>query len=276
MSSLAQKLSGKVSDRLGIYDFGHQLLETRDLDPVYVVLHEAKLQSRELERWLLAYWCFYHSGTASWIADTPMGYWSRMGEAAASREYPRCHERRHFRGKAAVASVAWLKDRGLDSLWDPLRVGEASLEEVMAYVRSWRQFGPWIAFKVADMLERLGLCRVEFSTGAMFLFDSPKEGAELLWGTETGDLQGFDASAEEWAVDRILNELGDQLAPPRYEREINAQEAETILCKWKSHMGGHYRIGEDVEATQKGLLRFPDCEMSHRLLEAGRDACLWL
>ncbi|MBZ4299837.1 hypothetical protein LAJ56_17985, partial [Streptococcus pneumoniae] len=66
----------------------------------------------------LAYWCFYHVGTASWIADRSVGYWQRMEKAAGSKEYPRSSERRHFRGGQATRSVAWLKEHGLESLFD--------------------------------------------------------------------------------------------------------------------------------------------------------------
>ena len=42
-------------------------------------------------------------------------------------------------------------------------------------------------------------------------------------------------------------------APPRYERAVNVQEVETILCKWKSHQHGHYPVGKDLHEVDKHL-----------------------
>jgi hypothetical protein len=213
--------------KLGVYEFGRRLVETNDLDPVYVLLWEAGMETRQLEAWLLAYWCFYDMGTASWIAESyfdrgtkaSTSFWDRMDTAAKSKDYP------------------------------------------------------WISFKVADMLERLDLCRVEFNDTAMFLFDSPRKGAELMeqvHGTETRT-RGATLPTEQWAVASIISRLacaetGDKqskgyyslLAPPRLERLLGPQEAETILCKWHSYRKGHYQLGEDIEACNRSLSRFKD------------------
>jgi hypothetical protein len=258
---------------MNIYEFGEQLLKTNDLDPVYVMLHEARLDRRLLRHWLLAYWGFYHVGTASWITEQP-DYWTAFEQAAGSKDWPRCHERRHFRGANAAKSTAWLRKRGVDALFQPLIGIEAPLADVMKYVQTWVGFGPWIAFKVADMLERLSLAKIKFNNAAMFLFDSPRDGAALMWELDGGK----ETSAEVkqiWAVDRLTDHFKSVKAPPRYDRPVNAQEAETILCKFKSYQGGHYRIGEDIEATRRGLLRFAKCRLSQRLLAAGKISGLW-
>lgn len=284
---------------MSCYDFGRRLIETNDLDPVYVVLWHSGLDEggrpNALCRWLLAYWCFYHAGTASWILDAPEviptslnQYWSRMWEAAGSKAYPRGHERRHFRGENARNSIGFLYNQGINNLFSPLIVGPGVVDsktgnrpvrsfrvsDVMSYVQTWTGFGPWIAFKVADMLERLNLSPVQFDDAAMFLFDSPREGARMLWDTEH-TRPPTPGEAEREAVDLILNELGSIPAPPRYERPINAQEAETVLCKWKSYMKGHYRLGEDIESLRAGLLRYGKTPTAQRLLVAGKEGGLW-
>lgn len=267
--------------QLSVYEFGEALLNARDLDPVYTILHHGKLSN--LKEYLLAYWCFYHVGTASWIVDQP-DYWKAMETAAGSKDWPRSSERRHFRGNNAIQSVAYLKSKGVYDLFKPLTAySSIPVARVMRLVQEWAGFGPWIAFKVADMLERLGLCEVRFNSGAMFLFDSPKEGAELAW--EKYGKGNRPEHVGEWAVASILSHLalpktrskleGRGLAPPDYGRLLGVQEAETILCKWKSYLGGHYKIGEDVESVHKGLERFKDCRTSQRLMEAGREGKLW-
>lgn len=260
--------------KLDIYEFGKQLLETRDLDPVYVVLHEAKLERPKLLRWLLSYWCYYHSGTASWIVDgvTDVDYWVRMSTAAESKDYPRCHERRHFRGENARKSIAFLRQYKVESLFQPLIGVDAPVSEVMDYVKTWVGFGKWIAFKVADMLERLGLARVNFYSGEKYFFDSPKKVAVALWEYNKRPLT---SNVIAWAVDDILARLSNHKAPPRYDRYVNMQEAETILCKYHSYTNGKYTIGEDVDGTKRGLLRFARCGTSQTLIQAGMRANLW-
>ena len=261
------------------FEFGRKLIEANDLDPVYVLLWNSNFDRSKMKRWLLAYWAFYHVGTASWISEgQPLvngGYWKRFMDAAQSKDYPRCPERRHFRGQNAINSVTYLQSVGLDDLYKPLLLPrKQTAAEVMKEVQKWVGFGPWIAFKVTDMLERLGLAQIAFDTKTVFLFDSPKEGAERLWES-LGKPLAATFGIEKWAVETILNEIGTLKAPPQYERLINAQEAETVLCKWKSHTNGHYHIGEDIQSCRKGLLRFARCSTAQTLIQAGKRGNLW-
>lgn len=269
---------------MDIYRFGDSLVRSRDLDPVYVIVHEAQLEPPLLHRWLLAYWCFYHCGTASWISDVRPkdegGYWQRMEAAACSKDYPRSAERRHFRGQNSISSVAWLKERGVNHLFG--RFTEAShknkvllLRDVLAYIQTWKGFGPWIAFKVADMLERLGICLVDCTEAHKFLFDSPEKGAESLWTWESNNEENIPEGVGKWAIARIIDTLGDTMAPPSYNRPIGPMEAETILCKWHAHINGRYHIGKDTQEIKHGLLRFPKCQLSQKLLAVGVRTSLW-
>ncbi len=177
--------------------------------------------------------------------------------------------------------MTFLQQQGLAWLFSPITT-QAHEKQTYAWVtdhvQHWVGFGPWIAFKVADMMERLGLCNVEFKTADVTLFDSPQKGAELLWQVENGKTNYPDGNVAAWAIDRILAELifkPGLKAPPRYERLLNAQEAETILCKWKSYMAGHYQLGEDIEHSKEALKRFPTCELFRPMWKAGVTAKLW-
>lgn len=274
----------KEQKLLNIYDFGKHLLETRDLDPVYVVLWEAELDDSALFDYLLAYWCFYHMGTAAWIAEgrNCTKYWNRFTQAAGSKEYPRATERRHFRGDNAEKSVAYLFKRGIKG-----KEGIGSwfsfckhwglsppLKDVMDYVQKWVGFGPWIAFKVADMLERLDLVKVDYSGQQLLVYESPRKGMELFWKIERGP-NTLPGNLEDWATERLLKKLGHYDAPPRYERKVGFPEMETIFCKWYSHMSGHYEIGKDTCEIRHHLLQFAKCRLAQDLLKAGKRAKLW-
>ena len=58
---------------MNIYDFADEMIQTRDLDPVYCVLSDAQLDPDQLDRWLFAYFCFYHVGAASSSTPTTIG-----------------------------------------------------------------------------------------------------------------------------------------------------------------------------------------------------------
>lgn len=267
-------------DPLTIYRFGEQLVTTNDLDPVYVVVHHAGLSPGQLKRWLVAYWAFYHAGTASWAvgsSNSEEEFWLNMKTAAGSKDYPRSSERRHYRGAQAAASVEYLRSRGVDGLFADL--GETGITHSAAHVietvKVWKGFGPWIAFKVADMLERLGLYKIRFGL-ATTLYSSPLEGAKSLWKRERKTEPP--GCVGEWAVDRILSsrELAGLKAPPSYNRPLGYQEAETVLCKWHSYTKGSYHLGEDVEAVHKALTgKFQALPLCNKLLQGGREGGLW-
>ncbi|MGL6095367.1 MAG: hypothetical protein ACRC7O_06160 [Fimbriiglobus sp.] len=260
------------------YEFGRRLLDANDLDPVYALLYCAELPEDHLRRWLIAYWCFYHVGTASWAADgKEAGFWDRVETAAKSKEYPRSSERRHFRGKNAADSVRYLEGRGVPALFDDLLSAGPTAAAKTAAVREWVGFGPWVAFKVADMLERLGICDVRFDAGTAMYDGSPTKAAYRLWEIEKSypPTDRERKVAPEWAARRVIDELKEYKAPPRFDRPISFQEAETVLCKWKSSLGGHYEVGEDVAACRKSLDRFGRTPTARVLLTAGKAGGLW-
>jgi len=258
---------------LSAYQFGRRLVETGDLDPVYILLYHAGFPRPTLRRWLLAYWCFYHVGTASKLCQET-DFWAAVRAAAADKTHPRGAERRHFRGGQAVASAAWLSECGEGKLLSPIEGRRWAASDLMAAVRGWVGFGHWISFKVADMVERLGLAQVTFSGADLLLFEAPAKGAEMLH-REEGQPPLGNQGVCDWAVGRVLQELVDLTAPPGHERPLNLQEAETVLCKWKSYRNGRNHVGEDTEACRRGLLRFARNRVCQTLLRAGGKGGLW-
>ncbi len=257
---------------LSVVDFGRQLVESEDLDPIYVMLWNAKLEPPLLRKWLLAYWCFYHAGSACWVTDQ-RDYWAAMRTAAADKVTPRGTERRHFRGQHAKDSVADLARYGVDGVFANLCEGHlkpaARLETMIERVRQFVGFGPWIAFKVADMLERLGLCEVDFAGADEHLYTSPAKGAhEVVRRDFSPHERDMTSNGEEVAAafKYLAKNLKGLTAPPRHERPLNAQEFETILCKYHSHITGYYSVGHDIEELQRGLLRFSRWPTCQRLL----------
>ena len=235
--------------------FGRTLIETGDLDPIYVMLVGAGLDEKLLKRWLLAYWCFYHAGVASCIAENGRDYWADMNAVAYNHDlrFPRGSERRHFRGALAISSVAFLEQEFLQPE-DAFARLHGTFKRVTAEVTRWRGFGPWIAFKAADMIDRVLGETIDFSDCELAFYRDPVKGAHKAldqWGITPGTFS--DKEAVRHAVDRLIQSFDDYLAPPFFDRAINVQEVETILCKWKSHLNGHYPLGKDTREIRHGL-----------------------
>jgi hypothetical protein len=250
-------------------DFGIELLETNDLDPVYVMLYESDISDDKFYKWLLAYWCFYDSGTASWIVDQKR-FWKAMRECANDPKAKRGTERRHFRAENANRSLDYLERCGIDNLLDPL-LETTTFDQVKRIVSGWIGFGPWMTFKIADMLECLDLAKIEFTTQDVFFYQSPLEGARRLALNLKEEIPEKEVAS--WATNYLIEELSDYYAPPAYNRDIGIQEVETVLCKWKSHLNGKYKVGEDLEYLEKSLSRM-DTITSKQLLKTAKKCKL--
>lgn len=267
-------MAGRNYPRLDIYEFGAHLLETGDLDPVYIALDKMEwLDGEQRDRWLIAYWCFYHCGAASYISEAGgKEFWQRMSEAARNEttapdggRWPRGSERRHFRGEASVKAVTKLWGRYMDNphqMVEEIAAGEGPLPyaTVAGRAKELPLFGPWISFKVCDMLDRLGIVPVDFDQAAVFMFDDPVKAALTLWRQHSklpDDAQPKSEAVKVQIIENVVSHLSEHFkdftAPPRHERPVGLQEIETILCKWKSHRNGHYPLFNDIDEIRHGL-----------------------
>jgi len=253
--------------RLSVEDFGQHLLETGDLDPIYIGLGLTCSDWDHMSRWMVAYWCLYHAGASSYISDhTGEDFWHMLGVAAANElpapdggRWPRGHERRHWRGAKALESYKELSTRYSrpEDFVEHLAEAAPSYGEVTKRVQAHKQFGPWIAFKIADMLDTCGDVRIDFSSDDVMMFKDPEKAAITLWNFQQGlpvDTVPTDKKAAvKSSVDYLLATFADFDAPPRFARKVGIQEVETILCKWKSHYNGHYPLLNDTVEIAKGL-----------------------
>lgn len=245
--------------KLGPVEFGRALLETGDLDPIYIALHKAEPTVPQLRRWLLAYWMFYHAGVASRLSEEEgQAFWDAT-RRADKEKWPRGRERRHFRAANSGRAIADLSAR-FPKPEEACRFAEGgdpatTLEAVSRRVQTWSGFGPWIAFKAADMIDRLGLCRVYFSSTGLGFYKEPAEGAKLAaprFGIAGAD-QYKPLALTTMVVNRLMIALRPATAPPRHERQVSVPEVETVLCKWKAHMAGHYAVGSDTREIRASL-----------------------
>jgi hypothetical protein len=151
---------------------------------------------------------------------------------------------------------------------DYLLDGKPTAAVMMARVKNLYGFGEWVKWKVPDMIDRLGIASVEFTEADLVhMFDSSKKGAMAT--CEQYRLIPFIESPLNrmtLAHRFVLRAMGKRRAPPLYDRPLNVQETETIFCKWKSHLGGHYPVGKDTHEIGLGLRRYGECPTTKALL----------
>src|SRR5690242_17612448 len=257
-------------EKLTIEQFGAELLRSQDLDPVYVMIHKAWEQRLltwdELCQWCLMYWCCYHVGVASYWAkaEAPEFALGLLDVASnVSRVWPRGAERRHFRARNALNLCAGLSpySTATDFITNVMGPSPRTFSQVAKRVQKHPGFGPWIAFKIADMGERVLSYPIDFKDCLLGVYKEPVNGARMActkWYPPQGMGSYTDQDCLRIAVNRLMETFGDELAPPDYKRFVGIAEIETILCKWKSHMLGHYPLGKDTLEIKHALQGFGD------------------
>jgi hypothetical protein len=265
-------MAGRNYERLSIEDFGRHLLDSGDLDPVYIALTNVDWDVAQVKRWLVAYWCLYHCGAASYLS-TFKGelFWNELRKAAENvvpapngGRWSRGSERRHWRGKQALASWQYLQhrynnqpERMVDYISGPSTVMQEYVT-VAERAANHKGFGPWISFKICDMMDRVMHVPVDFNEAAVFMFKDPVKAAMMLYEERNPTPEGMNVRPKQdviihRVVEYLTNHFRDTLAPPLGDRPVGLQEVETVLCKWKSHVNGHYPLWNDIREIHEGI-----------------------
>lgn len=275
-------------NRLGVVDFGVELLRSGDLDPVYLALNGAGFDEAQKLRWLAAYCAFYHCGVASWMSEwTGREFWDWMFEAGRNsrpspvgERWPRGRERRHFRGAQGLESLAdWraraalpgrpeAPERMFAEIAGPLV--SASFRGVVERASKFRGVGPWMAFKVADLVDAAGLAEVDQSDLELALYKTPRESLLRMFREEPGlaadrrnllafgredvtDGEAPEREAIRLALDWLAHSLRAETIPHKPGRPVDLFCLETVACKHLSHLHGHYPLRNDTEELLEGL-----------------------
>lgn len=264
--------------RLSIEEFGKKLIESQDLDPVYVALYQMVsndiMSQDQLYRWLLGYSCLYHCGLASYLSEYEGSqFFEKLSLAAENKtpspvgvRWPRGKERRHWRGGQAEASCSYLSGR-----YEPRPEGfieyiafgpvprsdkPVSFAEVSGRVTEHPFFGPWIAFKIADLIDRVTIRPVTFSFDEIIVYDTPLKAAEDLARQRLNLPAGSRVKSE--VVKGVFAHLEEYFSnyaePPSFDRPMSNMAIETVLCKHASHLRGHYNVYNDLREIHEDLL----------------------
>jgi hypothetical protein len=263
-------------------EFGSKLILTGDLDPIYTMLNAANLPDATLKRWCLAYWMFYHAGVSSLIANEPSNMFWSMVWRAQEEKWPRGTERRHFKAENSRKAIEHLERKYPNPEYGVSWVSceghpiEDRFNNILARAQTWVGFGPWIAFKIADMVDAVLHVPVSFEGAEAELFDDPMAGAWLvanqiapgMYATRElpemvsvakANVKSMPRTDRIEIVQQAVNllkaaGLGKLRSPSNPAKPLALQEYETIFCKYKSHLNGHYPVGKDTHEILHGLL----------------------
>lgn len=272
--------------RLDVVSFGRLLLETGDLDPIYIALNRTGWSLQKKARWLMVYCAYYHAGVACYIADTEDGelFWEWMMTAARNEDaeptpfgarWPRGHERRHFRGQQAVKGVQDWQHRYPEhpelmfiNLAQPNLRDVKKFESVRARALEHRSVGEWLSFKMVDLVDACMGVHVDQSNVMNFMYDTPRNSLLREWRERIGMGQSVrprDETATIVAMNEwLLHEMRGLDCPHKPGRPVDNFCLETIWCKHQSHLNGHYPLLNDIEEIRAGLQPWLSCSPSAR------------
>ena len=279
-------------------EFAKVTIEINDLDTTYVMLYNARkvLGDDYVKRFCIAMLMFYHVGEAAHFARLKDNeFWD-----AVLKDYVtirRGRERRHFRGMQGIRSIASLIGQARDAseasdVLQAIPLARASLARhsdsprrpedlfdrmvapsypllVQLFAKNWKGFGAYFVWKVLDYQERIFDHQIDVSQCYNYVPDLPRQCAEKLWpGRPLKD---------------VLDEMEDYLkqfpAPPKYDRPCGVQEAETILCMWKTaYFSGFHQVGDEIEDRYNELKQVETCSEVAALISClppKQDASQW-
>lgn len=138
---------------------------------------------------------------------------------------------------------------------DFLTDGNMDVRAVIDRAMEHRLFGPWIAFKVADMVDAVWGVRVVQDDASTFLYDTPRK--SILENFANGVIPAKPGPSEQSTLIRgmvwLQGMLGDCRIPHRRKEAPDWFSLETVWCKHLSHMHGFYPPGKDIREIRHGL-----------------------
>jgi hypothetical protein len=142
------------------------------------------------------------------------------------------------------------------AMLDHLCSGSLEAKAVISRASEHSGFGPWIGFKVADMIDALDIARVEQNDLSVFLYDTPRQSILENLPNLPIDADGSEERQLERAMLWLRDQLKDCRLPHRPSSAPDFFSIETVWCKHRSHRHGHYPIGHDIDEINHGLEAF--------------------
>lgn len=240
-------------------DYATAVIETGELDPVYVMIYNASLVKGQnwAKLFCLHMLMFYHTGEASAAAEEgPDHFYSHILDQYATLR--RGTERRHYRGRNGLDSLQSVRDysphpldffdklhRQQDTPY-PLKVFilPTSYLNVRKEFGKMKGFGDYFIWKACDYMDRCLDLPIDYRSGLPYI----------------------PAGATKWAavtrpgvpINTVLHDVAKKIckypAPGVPSRGCSISEAETVLCGLHGYfVSKSHKIGDDIEHNHKDL-----------------------
>jgi hypothetical protein len=242
-----------------IFSFVNEKLKIDDVEPMYTAITRARLPLVTRQKLCFAEGLADHLGLAARMAEEK-DFWRAAHAYVAQGQ--RGGARRHFRGKVAKAALK-IMERRFPDLGKFFSSMPNDFYEARRFIMDQPQFGPFSAFKIADMAERTCEVPVDFSRVRLSDFAKfPKRGAGLA--------ADYIDNTPEGVYALMLHHPWVRKAPPHYDRPLNAQEIETMFCNY-GHSKWH-PPGYEASELRKLLIGYGKlAEKIERNLSKGLD-----
>lgn len=227
-----------------------------DADPGYYVLYGADIPTDQKKRFMVAWSTFYNIGLAAKGSQfNDKKFWVYLNSVYDTAT--RASERRHFRGKAGRAALTqWeQKFKQPEKLVDHMFGKDYFI--VRENAREVKQMGEYFVWKFADVQERVFGIPCDFTDAASYSPKVPRQGAEII-------APGIDIEKTYEMIAEYMNDLG-MVAPPRNDRPMNMQEAETVCCVYKQYLNNKWVHGSRTAKATRSLLALRSDTGDHML-----------
>lgn len=237
------------------YDFARVTVQTKDLDPTYDFLWNARQEMGDnwADRFALHMLMFYDLGGAVAAAQqtNEHNFWEYVLDNYTA--FPRGTERRHSRGTLGLGYVTELSKRGSPTKLLGKMTGEYYTYLVKTVERDFKGcgFGPYFIWKVLDYQERC-LGRAIYLTldeCLKYMPAEPRKCAATLWPH----------TSLRVVVDGVRKAIYNLPAPGSPDRLCSYQEVETVLCMLKGYfITKTHTIGDDIDEKHEQLRKWPE------------------
>jgi len=220
-----------------IFSFIQEKLRIDDVEPMYTAIMRSGLSRKTRMKLCFAEGLADHLGLASRMAEGD-DFWANARAYVAQGQ--RGGARRHFRGSVAIDALRRF-ERKFPDVTEFFSELPEDYFEAKRFIISLPQFGPFSAFKIADMAERTCGVFVDFSkVGLKDFAKFPQRGAGLA--AEFLSTSQHRPCADWEVYENLLRYRWVKKAPPLFDRPLNAQELETCFCNYghsKWHAPGY-------------------------------------
>lgn len=240
-------------------DYAKAVIETQELDPVYVMIYNASLVKGQdwAKLFCLHMLMFYHTGEAAAAAEEgPNYFYTHILDQYATLR--RGTERRHYRGRNGLDSLQSVRDyspypldffdklRSQQGTADPLKFFPLPIPylNVRKEFGKMRGFGDYFIWKACDYMDRCLDLPIDYRTGLPHI---PAGAAKWV----SGKYPGVPLTA---VLHDVAEKICEYPAPGVPSRGCSISEAETVLCGLHGYfVSKSHKIGDDIEHNHKDL-----------------------